>query len=150
MGSRLGRRMSRTDTLIGKSPRMLRSHGVRLAGRVLGVDGNAVLTAGGARVRPASVVWATGFRPDFGWIEAPVLDARGAPIHRRGVTTAPGLYFLGLSWLHTRGSALLGWVGRDAAYLAERIAGRAPHEPARAVPPEDGLTAAGRPPIINR
>ena len=67
------------------------------------------------------MVWATGFRPHFGWIEAPVLNAHGAPVHRRGVTSAPGLYFLGLSWLHTRGSALLGWVGRDAEYIAEII-----------------------------
>jgi putative flavoprotein involved in K+ transport len=88
------------------------------------VQGNAVLTADGGRVCPASVVWATGFRPDFGWIEAPVLDARGVPVHRRGVTSTPGLYFLGLSWLHTRGSALLGWVGRDAEYIAEIMDGK--------------------------
>lgn len=118
-----GRRMSRIDPLIGKSPRMLRrSHGVRLTGRVVGVHGDVVLTEDGQQLRPASVVWATGFRPDFGWIEAPVLGADGTPLHRRGVTAASGLYFLGLSWMHTRGSALLGWVGRDAAYLAERIA----------------------------
>lgn len=67
------------------------------------------------------MVWATGFRPDYSFIEAPVLDARGRPVHRRGITSAPGLVFLGLSWQHTRGSALLGWVGRDAAYLAERM-----------------------------
>ena len=51
-------------------------------------------------------------------VEAPVLGPRGVPVHRRGVTAAPGLYFLGLSWLHTRGSALLGWVGHDAEHLA--------------------------------
>jgi putative flavoprotein involved in K+ transport len=118
--SLLGRRMSRTDTLIGKSPRMLRD--VRLHGRAVEVRGDAVLMAGGGRVSPASVVWATGFRPHFGWIDAPVLDGRGAPAHRRGVSVAPGLYFLGLSWLHTRGSALLGWVGRDAEHLAAVIA----------------------------
>jgi putative flavoprotein involved in K+ transport len=124
--SRLGRRMSRTDTLIGKSPAMLRHlHGVRLTGRVAAIRGDAVLTADGQQLRPASVVWATGFRPDFGWIDAPVLAADGTPLHHRGVTVAPGLYFLGLSWLHTRGSALLGWVGRDAAYLAARIASEA-------------------------
>lgn len=120
--SLLGRRMSRTDTLIGKSPRML--DGVRVLGRAVEVQGNAVLTADGGRVCPASVVWATGFRPDFGWIEAPVLDARGVPVHRRGVTSTPGLYFLGLSWLHTRGSALLGWVGRDAEYIAAIVDGK--------------------------
>jgi putative flavoprotein involved in K+ transport len=125
VNSLLGRRMSRTDTLIGKSPRMLR--GVQLHGRAVEVRGDAVLTAGGGRVSPAAVVWATGFQPEFGWIEAPVLDGRGAPVQRRGVTSAPGLYFLGLSWLHTRGSALIGWVGRDAEYLARYLSGGEQH-----------------------
>lgn len=120
--SLLGRRLSRTDTLIGKGPRMLLD--VRLHGRAVEVRADAVLTAGGGRVSPASVVWATGFRSDFGWIEAPVLGARGIAVHHRGVTSTPGLYFLGLSWLHTRGSALIGWVGRDAAFLATTIASR--------------------------
>lgn len=78
-----GRRMSRTDTLIGRSPGTLRrSHGVHLTGRVVSACGNAVLTEDGQRLRPASVVWATGFRPDFGWIEAPVLSTDGTPLHR--------------------------------------------------------------------
>ena len=129
--TRLGRRMSRTDTLIGIGPRTLaRSHGVHVTGRVIRVQGDTVMAEDGRRIAPASVVWATGFRSDFGWIEAPVLDARGIPVHRRGVTDAPGLYFLGLSWLHTRGSALVGWVGRDAEYLAG-IIGRRMLEPRR-------------------
>lgn len=130
--SLIGRRMSRTDTLIGKAPRMLvRSHGVHVTGRAVAVDGDSMRTEDGQRVRPSSVVWATGFRPDFGWIEAPVLDARGSPVHRRGVTAAPGLYFLGLSWLYTRGSALIGWVGRDAEYLAGLIGERQAKVPRR-------------------
>jgi putative flavoprotein involved in K+ transport len=47
----------------------------------------------------------------------------GRVVHRRGVTEVPGLYFFGLSWQHTRGSALLSFVNNDAAYLADRIAG---------------------------
>jgi putative flavoprotein involved in K+ transport len=50
-----------------------------------------------------------------------VLDGDGRPRHRRGVTEVPGLYFLGLSWQHTRGSALIGWVGEDAAFAAGEI-----------------------------
>lgn len=69
-----------------------------------------------------SVVWATGFRRDFGWIEAPVLDDRGEPIHRRGVTGCEGLYFLGLPWLHKLKSSVLCGVGDDAAHLADHIA----------------------------
>jgi hypothetical protein len=52
----------------------------------------------------------------------PVFSADGRVEHRRGVTPVPGLYFLGLPWLHTRGSALLGWVQEDASYIAGRIA----------------------------
>jgi len=69
-----------------------------------------------------SVVWATGFRRDFGWIDAPVFDERGEPIHRRGVTGCPGLYFLGLPWLHKLKSSVLCGVGDDAAHLADHIA----------------------------
>jgi putative flavoprotein involved in K+ transport len=72
-----------------------------------------------------TVIWATGFRRDFGWIRLPVLDERGEPIHRRGVTPCPGLYFLGLPWLYTLKSSVLCGVGRDADHLAEHIASRA-------------------------
>lgn len=127
--SRLGRRMSRTDSLIGTSLPMLRARGVQLADRVVAAEGATVTTSDGRKIQPAAVVWATGYRADFGWIEPPVLDARGLPVQRRGVTSAPGLYFLGLPWMHTRGSALIGWVGRDAAYLASRIATHAASPP---------------------
>ena len=71
-----------------------------------------------------TVIWATGYRFDFGWIDCPVFDGRGAPIHKRGVTTAPGLYFLGLPRLHKIKSAFLWGVGEDAEYLADHIATR--------------------------
>ncbi|MSP03332.1 MAG: FAD-dependent oxidoreductase [Acetobacteraceae bacterium] len=70
-----------------------------------------------------SIVWATGYALDFGWLDVPVCDARGAPLHRRGVTAVPGLYFLGLAWLSKRTSSFICGVGEDAAWLAERIAG---------------------------
>jgi putative flavoprotein involved in K+ transport len=70
-----------------------------------------------------TVVWATGFRRDYSWLHAPVFDARGEPVHRRGVSSAPGLYFLGLRWLHRRNSHTIDGVGADAAYLAGRITG---------------------------
>jgi putative flavoprotein involved in K+ transport len=69
-----------------------------------------------------SVVWATGFGTDHRWIEVPVFDGRGYPTHRRGETSCPGLYFLGLPWQHTWGSGRLGGVGADAEFLARRIA----------------------------
>ena len=76
----------------------------------------------GSELEVDAVVWATGFRPDYSWIDLPVLDDDGRLRHRRGVTDVPGLYFVGLTWQHTRGSALLGWVKDDAAYIAERMA----------------------------
>ena len=81
------------------------------------------------------MIWATGYRPDYSWIHIPGVLGDGQVIHRRGVTDVPGLYFLGLSWQHTRGSALLGFVHEDAAYLAGLIT-----SPARAA-----KAAASRP-----
>jgi putative flavoprotein involved in K+ transport len=71
-----------------------------------------------------SILWATGYTPDYGWIECPVLDTAGEPIHRHGVTDTPGLYFLGLPWLSRMNSSFLSGVGEDAAYLADHISAR--------------------------
>jgi putative flavoprotein involved in K+ transport len=69
----------------------------------------------------ATIVWATGYGYDYGWLQAPVLDARGRPLQQRGVTQVPGLYFLGLHWMHTFKSGLFSGVGSDAEYLAEHM-----------------------------
>jgi putative flavoprotein involved in K+ transport len=71
-----------------------------------------------------SVIWATGYGVDFGWIDLPVLDGRGEPRHVSGVTEMPGLYFLGLPWMVTVNSSFLAGVGDDAAALAAHIAER--------------------------
>ena len=71
-----------------------------------------------------AVVWATGYSFDFGWIDCPVFDDRGAPAQHRGVTAVPGLYFLGLPRMHKVKSAFLWGVGEDASYLADHIATR--------------------------
>jgi putative flavoprotein involved in K+ transport len=72
----------------------------------------------------STVLWATGFSHDFRWLQMPVLDERGDPEQRRGVTALPGLYFLGLRRMYTVKSSFLFGVGEDAAYLAEQIAAR--------------------------
>jgi putative flavoprotein involved in K+ transport len=133
--SRIGRRMSGRDTLIGSSPRRLRrDHGVDLHGRAVSAAGRTIRFDDGSALDVDSVVWATGFRLDHSWIDVPVFDDTGRVLHQRGVTASPGLYFLGLSWQHTRGSALLGWVKDDAEHIAGRIASfhPAPAEPALA------------------
>jgi putative flavoprotein involved in K+ transport len=68
-----------------------------------------------------SVVWATGYQLDFRWVELPIFDPRGEPVQLRGVTSAPGIYFLGLAWMYKAKSSFLYGVGEDAEYLAERI-----------------------------
>ncbi|MGH3786785.1 MAG: hypothetical protein ACRDRG_09610 [Pseudonocardiaceae bacterium] len=74
-----------------------------------------------------SVIWSTGFGRDDRWIEVPVFDGRGYPTHDRGVTSSPGLFFLGLPWQHTWGSGRLSGVADDARYLAERITASSDH-----------------------
>ena len=135
--SRLGRRLSsRPDFVIGSSRRRLQAARVRFRPRVAGADGRTVRFTDGTSLDVRIVVWATGYRSDYYWIDIPGVIGDGKVIHRRGVTEVPGLYFLGLSWQHTRGSALLGFVHDDAAYLAGLIAtqARAPHADARPAP----------------
>ena len=120
--SPLGRRMRHRETLIGSSPRELRRrYGVQLTPRVVDAAGRAVRFDDGSELEVDAVIWATGYRPDYSWIDVPVFDSDGRLQHRRGVTDAPGLYFLGLTWQHTRGSALIGWVKGDSEFIAEQI-----------------------------
>ena len=120
--SRLGRRASRREFIIGTNKRRLRKAGVRFRPRLADAQGRTVRFADGSALDVSTVVWATGYRSDYGWVSIPGVVDNGRVVHRRGVTDIPGLYFLGLSWQHTRGSALLGFVKDDAAYLADRIA----------------------------
>jgi putative flavoprotein involved in K+ transport len=133
--SRIGRRARERDTLIGSSARQLRRrHGIDFRPRVVGGQGRTIRFADDSELAVDAVIWATGYRSDYSWIDAAVVDG-GRVRHSRGVTDAPGLYFLGLSWQYTRGSALIGWVADDAAFLADEIASRAAAtDPAARVP----------------
>lgn len=71
-----------------------------------------------------SVIWCTGFTADFGWIHAPVTDGNGRPIHKRGISPVPGIYFLGFPWLHSRKSGIIHGIDDDARFVAEAIAAR--------------------------
>jgi putative flavoprotein involved in K+ transport len=120
--SRPGRRMSRRDFVIGTNRRRLERKRVRFRPRLVDADRQTVRFADHRLLEDVGVVvWATGYRPDYGWIHIPGVVSEGQVVHRRGVAEVPGLYFLGLSWQHTRGSALLGFVQEDAAFLADRI-----------------------------
>jgi putative flavoprotein involved in K+ transport len=121
-GSRLAMRMrARGDVVIGTSDKALRRAGVRLQDRVVSTAPEGVGFADGTVVRAGTVIWATGFRNDYSWIRIPGVGVGDGDRQQRGATDVPGLHFLGLPWQHSRGSALLGFVGRDAAWLAERI-----------------------------
>jgi putative flavoprotein involved in K+ transport len=121
--SRIGRRLQQSDTLIGSSPRDLRRrYRIDVKPRVVGVTGRAISFADGSELAVDAVIWATGYRSDYSWIQAQVLGPDGRVQHRRGVTQVPGLYLIGLTWQHTRGSALIGWVKDDAEFIAAQIA----------------------------
>jgi putative flavoprotein involved in K+ transport len=123
--SRLGRRLQHRETLIGSSPRQLeQEYEVELKPRAVRAQGRTVGFQDDGEIEVDAVIWATGYRSDYTWIKLPVFDDDGRVRHRRGVTGVSGLYFLGLSWQYTRGSALIGWVKDDARYLADRIAAR--------------------------
>ena len=131
VSSRLGQRLSQRDVVIGGGLKQLREHRVRVRPRVTGANGRTVTFEDGGSADYDGVVWATGFRVDHSWIELPeIKDEHGQVRHARGVTDSPGLYLLGMTWQYTRTSALIGWVGDDAAYLADEIKGaaRAPAE----------------------
>ena len=120
--SRLGRRMrARGEFIIGTNRRRLQRAGVRFRSRLIDAHGRTARFADGSTLDVTTVIWATGFRPDYSWLHISGVADGGRIAHRRGVTDVPGLYFLGQSWQHTRGSALLGFVHDDAAYLADRI-----------------------------
>jgi putative flavoprotein involved in K+ transport len=123
VNSRPGRRASRRDFVIGTNRRQLERAGVRFRPRLVDAEGRTVRFADHRLLEDVGVVvWATGYRSDYAWIHIPGVVREGHVVHRRGVSEVPGLYFLGLSWQHTRGSALLGFVNDDAAYLATQIA----------------------------
>ena len=130
--TRIGQRLQKNeDTLIGYRPRTLKRLGVVFHPRALDASGSTVGFSDDTKLEVDTVIWATGFRLDHSWVDLPVVDEVGNVIHTRGVTESPGLYFIGLPWQFTRGSALIGFVKEDADYLAGQItARRREHAPA--------------------
>lgn len=125
--SRLGRRLMKGrrfsgDPLVGIPSSAFESHGVRRVGRVISVAHGMPGLQEGVLRDVAVVVWCTGFRPDYSWIELPIFGLDGHPRHRRGLAVdVPGLGFLGMRFQHRMTSALLGGVGEDAKYLVGAI-----------------------------
>ena len=114
--------MEGRDTLIGSTPRALRAARRPAARPRVDAAGSTVASSDGDELDVGAVIWATGFRAITRGSTLPVFDeARPARPQARGDRRRPGLYFLGLTWQHTRGSALLGWVKDDAEHLAQQI-----------------------------
>lgn len=104
----------------------LAAAGVERAPKVVGVRDGLPLLEDGRVVDTANLVWCTGFHPGFSWIDLPVFGGDGLPMQRRGIVpNEPGLYFIGLHFLFAMSSTMIHGVGRDAAYVADVIAGRA-------------------------
>jgi putative flavoprotein involved in K+ transport len=134
----IGRR-ARADVLAHSGPLIrirsqdLSAAGVRRVPRTTGVVDGLPALDDGRTLDVATIVWCTGFDPDHRWIDLPVFDAQGHAVHDRGVTSEPGLYFLGLLFQHALASSMINGVGADAAHLARAVASRAADEVSPAV-----------------
>ena len=129
--------LSQGALLVRANPSALASAGVERVPRTTGVrDGRPVV--GDDRVLDVeNVIWCTGFRPDFSWIDVPVFDGEALPVepdHERGVVhDAPGLYFVGLFYLYALSSSLFTGVDRDARYVVDHLVSRARSHASRSV-----------------
>jgi putative flavoprotein involved in K+ transport len=124
VGRRLMRQKFAGDPLVGFSRRALMIPTLTTVSRTAGVsNGHPRLDDGRVLEDVRTVIWCTGFRPDFSWIQIPVFGPDGYPEHRRGiVATAPGLGFVGLRYQYRIGSSLLGGVREDAEYVVRQLA----------------------------
>ena len=115
----LGKKISRSrQPVIGTNvKKILRRKNVEAVGKTKNAEDKLVITEKKKIHGLKNIIWATGYRPNFSWIEGLELTDNGYPDHYRGVSNIEGLYFMGLPWLHTRGSATLGGIKKDAEYL---------------------------------
>ncbi len=113
--------LTKSAPLVRVRAKELKKAGVGRVSRVVGVRDGKPVTADGDALDVANVIWCTGYRPGFDWIDLPVFDDAGKPIHHRGVTEEPGLYFLGLFFLHALWSETITGVQPDARYVVEHL-----------------------------
>lgn len=117
--------LHRGGPLIRTKPYQLQAAGIARVPRMIGVRNGLPLLEGGAEMPVANVIWCTGFTPGFSWIDLPIFGADGDPEHASGIVSShPGLYFVGLHFLHAMSSGMIHGVGRDASRIAKAVAGR--------------------------
>jgi putative flavoprotein involved in K+ transport len=119
---------------------------VTFRSRLTGLTGRTATFADGSTAEIDAVVWATEYRTDYSWLHVPGVIVDGAVRHDAGATDVPGLYFLGLPWQTCRGSALLGFVGADAATVSDRMAADAVGQPQPIGAPRMSARLASPPP----
>lgn len=141
LGTPIGRRalpklVTHAAPLIRVRTKDLARAGVERVPRVAGVQNGLPLLEDGQVLEVENVIWCTGFRQDFPWIDLPVFREDGRPVHDRGVVPSePGLYFVGLVGQYSFSSDVIPGTGRDAGYVAKQIAPRAPNGPSAADTP---------------
>jgi putative flavoprotein involved in K+ transport len=125
----IGRKMrpkliSHAAPLVRVKPKDIRAAGIERVPRVVGVRDGLPVLEDQRVLEVVNVLWCTGFRPDFSWIDLPVFG-KNEPMHHRGIVAQePGLYFLGLFFLYAMSSGFLPGIGRDAEHIVEAIASR--------------------------
>jgi putative flavoprotein involved in K+ transport len=128
----IGRKVRKEEyshgTPLGRATRSeLAGAGIHLVPRMIGVEAGQPQIEDGGVIPVDAVVWATGFKPDYSWIDLPIFDQQGFPVHERGVVSqAPGLFFIGLIFQTALVSSLLGGVGMDAEYITKLISNKQP------------------------
>jgi putative flavoprotein involved in K+ transport len=133
------RLMAHAAPLVRVKPKDLAAAGIQRVPRVVGIRDGYPLLADQRAVEVANVIWCTGFGPDFSWIDLPIFGANEhEPMHHRGVVTSqPGLYFVGLSFLYAMSSGFLPGVDRDAEHIVHTILARAGRTSRRPGPTAD-------------
>jgi len=116
--------LNRATPLIRVKPNDLINAGITRVGRVIGVQDGKPLLEDGRTLEVRNVVWCTGYEPGFSWIDLPVFDEEGRPVHERGISKVPGLYFVGLHFQYAMSSATLIGIGRDAEFVVNGLRAR--------------------------
>jgi putative flavoprotein involved in K+ transport len=128
-GTPIGRKrrpelLNRATPLIRVKPKDLVDAGIERVGRVTGAQGGKPLLEDGRTLEVRNVIWCTGYEPGFSWIDLPVFDEEGRPLHERGISKVQGLYFVGLHFQYAMSSATLIGIGRDAEYVVNGLRAR--------------------------
>ncbi|AMM52870.1 hypothetical protein TH61_09350 [Rufibacter sp. DG15C] len=129
----LGKKLYRQqDVIYGRELEKAIAHGeVKVCPEIAGFEGKEVFFKDGSQLAFHSIIWATGFQPDYSWLQIEdALDRLGAPLQHKGISAMPGLFYVGLSWQTSRSSALLLGAGRDAQFITTQLASNVPYSEA--------------------